>query len=332
VAWVHLLNGRAAPADRLADLAERLAFAGVPEDGSASFESNRAMLRAIMARNGPQDVLANAELAASQEPPTSRWRANALLSVGIGHFLLGDVDAADEALAGAAAARPTAAAAVALAKRAGIAIARGDWNGAERHARESLDILASGHHEEIGIALATHAVRARVAIHRGDIGGARRELVRAQIVRPQASYGMPAVAVDALLELARAYLAISDPAGANVALREAETIIRHRPALGVLARELLEVRRRLGEAAATLAGSSTLTAAELRLLPLLPTYLSFQDIADRLVISRNTVKTHAMSIYGKLQASSRGEAVERAVELGLLEPYPVLGPRPRPVD
>jgi LuxR family maltose regulon positive regulatory protein len=333
VAWVHLLNGRAAPADRLADLAERLAFAGVPEDGSASFESNRAMLRAIMARNGPQDVLANAELAASQEPPTSRWRANALLSVGIGHFLLGDVDAADEALAGAAAARPTAAAAVALAKRAGIAIARGDWNGAERHARESLDILASGHHEEIGIALATHAVRARVAIHRGDIGGARRELVRAQIVRPQASYGMPAVAVDALLELARAYLAISDPAGANVALREAETIIRHRPALGVLARELLEVRRRLGEAAATLAGSSTLTAAELRLLPLLPTYLSFQDIADRLVISRNTVKTHAMSIYGKLQASSRGEAVERAVELGLLEPYPGLDPRrPGPTD
>ena len=72
------------------------------------------------------------------------------------------------------------------------------------------------------------------------------------------------------------------------------------------------------------------TNAELRLLPLLPTYLSFQEIADRLLISRNTVKTHAMSIYGKLQASSRGEAVERAVELGLVEPYPGLESKGRP--
>ena len=60
------------------------------------------------------------------------------------------------------------------------------------------------------------------------------------------------------------------------------------------------------------------------MLPFLPTYLSFQEIAERLMISRNTVKTHAMSIYGKLWASSRGEAVERAVEMGLLEPYPAL--------
>jgi LuxR family maltose regulon positive regulatory protein len=138
---------------------------------------------------------------------------------------------------------------------------------------------------------------------------------------------MPLLAVSALLELARAYLGVSDPAGAQLALREAEQIVHRRPALGRLTAELVAVRRRVSDAASALAGSSTLTSAELRVLSLLPTYLSFQEIADRLVISRNTVKTHAMSIYGKLQASSRGEAVERAVELGLLEPYPGLGPR-----
>jgi len=134
--------------------------------------------------------------------------------------------------------------------------------------------------------------------------------------------------VDALLELARAYLAISDVGGAQLALREAEAIVRRRPGLGRLTSEVVAMRERLAGAATVLAGSSTLTAAELRVLPLLPTYLSFQEIGDRLTISRNTVKTHAVSIYGKLWASSRGEAVERAVQLGLLEPYPGLAADP----
>jgi LuxR family maltose regulon positive regulatory protein len=117
---------------------------------------------------------------------------------------------------------------------------------------------------------------------------------------------------------------MSDPAGAQIVVREAEEIVRRTPSLGILTDELLEVRRYLSGAATALVGSSALTSAELRILPFLPTYLSFPEIADRLSISRNTVKTHAMSIYGKLWASSRGEAVERAVELGLLEPYPGL--------
>jgi LuxR family maltose regulon positive regulatory protein len=112
--------------------------------------------------------------------------------------------------------------------------------------------------------------------------------------------------------------------GANQTLREAERIIRRRPPWGTLTADLVTARKLLASSNTTLAGSSTLTAAELRVLPLLPTYLSFQEIADRLLISRNTVKTHAMSIYGKLWATSRGEAVERAVEIGLLEAYPAL--------
>jgi LuxR family maltose regulon positive regulatory protein len=61
-----------------------------------------------------------------------------------------------------------------------------------------------------------------------------------------------------------------------------------------------------------------LTAAELRLLPLLTTHLSFREIATRLYVSRNTVKTQAISVYRKLGVSSRGEAIVRASELGLV--------------
>ena len=63
----------------------------------------------------------------------------------------------------------------------------------------------------------------------------------------------------------------------------------------------------------------SLTGAELRLLPYLATHLTFPEIASRLFISRNTVKTEAVSIYRKLGASSRSEAIERAIEVGLLE-------------
>lgn len=64
----------------------------------------------------------------------------------------------------------------------------------------------------------------------------------------------------------------------------------------------------------------TLSDAELRLLPLLATHMTFREIGVRLYVSRNTVKTEALSIYRKLGASNRGEAINRAIELDLVRP------------
>ena len=64
---------------------------------------------------------------------------------------------------------------------------------------------------------------------------------------------------------------------------------------------------------------STLTAAELRLLPLLATHMSFPEIAGERFVSPHTVKSQAMSIYRKLGVSSRHQAVTRSRELGLLD-------------
>jgi LuxR family maltose regulon positive regulatory protein len=65
-------------------------------------------------------------------------------------------------------------------------------------------------------------------------------------------------------------------------------------------------------------GASALTAAELRLLPLLATHLTFRETGEHLHVSSHTVKTQAMSIYRKLGASSRSQAIQRAQQLGLL--------------
>jgi LuxR family maltose regulon positive regulatory protein len=65
-----------------------------------------------------------------------------------------------------------------------------------------------------------------------------------------------------------------------------------------------------------------LTTAELRILQFLPTHLSFPQIATKVYVSPNTVKTQAQAIYRKLDASSRREAVDRARSAGLLSDEP----------
>jgi LuxR family maltose regulon positive regulatory protein len=62
-----------------------------------------------------------------------------------------------------------------------------------------------------------------------------------------------------------------------------------------------------------------LTAAETRVLQFLPSHLQLPQIGEHLTISTNTVKTHIRAIHHKLGVSTRGQAVERAQELGLLE-------------
>ena len=103
-------------------------------------------------------------------------------------------------------------------------------------------------------------------------------------------------------------------------MREVDQVLRHRPGPGSLADEAAAIRALLAaERGSAVPGASALTAAELRLLPLLPTHLSFPEIAGQLSISPHTVKSEAKSIYRKLEASSRSEAVARSRQLGLLE-------------
>ena len=149
---------------------------------------------------------------------------------------------------------------------------------------------------------------------------ARSELSAVQRIRPEFGYGPVWFSVQMRLELAHAYLGLADVAGARTLYRESRDDLRHEPGLGTLIRDAEELRARLDAFSDPGAGwASTLTAAELRLLPLLTTHLSFKEIAERLLVSRNTVKTQAISVYRKLDASSRSEAIARALQLGLVE-------------
>jgi LuxR family maltose regulon positive regulatory protein len=83
--------------------------------------------------------------------------------------------------------------------------------------------------------------------------------------------------------------------------------------------EILEHRRDRAAPATARQGPAVeeLTAREREVLRLLATRLSRREIAQRLYVSLNTVKTHQRAVYRKLGVENRAAAVMRARELGL---------------
>jgi len=286
-------------------------------------ESYLAMLRGLLCRNGLARMRADAQIAVAGLSPASPWRPTALLLEGVADLLDGRPDQADPILANAVElGRRTGilpAASIALAERCLIASGRQDWAQAETLADQALAMLQTGRLNDYFISPLIHTVAARTALHRGDLSRAKEHLVQAARRRPLLTYAIPFFAVQTLLELGRSYLVLDDAAGARTVLRQARDILQLRPDLGILPEQVDELHAKLDTVRGGVAGVSTLTTAEVRLLPLLPTHLNFSEIGQRLYLSKHTVKTQAASIYRKLGASSRSQAVQRLQEIGLLE-------------
>ena len=323
-AALSAVTGKAAEADRWAKTAERGAAVARLPDGSSSIEPWLALIRALLCREGAKQMRADAELAASTIAAGSFWRATPILLQGMAHLMAGEADRADvffeDTVAEARAAGGATDACVALAERSLLAMARGTWDLAEWHLAEARSVAREAHLEDYPPVTIMYAAAARMAQHGADRPRARRELTRAQRLRPALTYALPHLAVQARLELARCHLALADAAAARILLREIDEILIRRPDLGAFAQHAEDLRAELSHARGPhAAGASALTAAELRLLPLLSTHLSFPEIAGQLFLSPHTIKSQSRSIYRKLGASSRSQVVARARELALLD-------------
>ena len=263
---------------------------------------------------------ADADEAARQFAAAGIVRPMTGLLQGIAHILSGDLDSADVVLdeavrTGQEIGTPDTIAQM-LCERSLVAMARNQWNQAEALAGQARSLLDQAGLEDATVC----AAQARVALHRGDVPAARRELVSAQRLRSLLTYTQPHLAVQTRIELIRAHIALADTSGARTLMREVDEVLQLRPGLGILVGEAEALRAQLSKQRGSVGpGASALTAAELRLLPLMSTHLSFPEMAAELFLSRHTIKSQAFSIYRKLGASSRSQAVTRARELGLLE-------------
>jgi LuxR family maltose regulon positive regulatory protein len=269
-------------------------------------------------------MLADASSSLEAEPSWSPWRLTALLEVGYAELMLGR---RDEALAifsriARDGDQSTAAHRVALGECALAAMQTKRWQEAESLVKAfRRSSRAAGADDQLASLLGLVA-EIRILIHRGATDRARDELHRAQLVRRLVSRAIPWFGVRCLTELARAHLLVGDTAGARASITQAEEILADRPQLGVLVNDVSLLREQSRHLPAVPGRATGMTEAELRLLPLLQSYLTFPEIGERLGVSRNTVKTHAAAIYAKLGASSRSEAVEVAESYGLLVPLP----------
>jgi LuxR family maltose regulon positive regulatory protein len=322
VAWILALTGDAVGTVRWTDAAERASFDGSMPDGSPSFAPWLASLRSLRCEHGVAQMRADAERALGELPATSFFRPATLFLFGVAEMLSGEPEAEihlAEAAEGAEAALAHPTAVFSLAEVAVAASSRGDWVAAEAAIERARCLIEQAGLEDYATSMAAYAVGARLALRRGDQEKAREDLLRAQRLRSALTHAFPWAAVQVRLELVHAHLSMADPVGARTLLREIEDVRRRHPDLGTLGEQTEEVRRLLREMPGGTSRVSSLTAAELRLIPYLHTYLSFREIAQRLFVSPNTVKTQAISLYRKLGVSSRGEAMARAEELGLID-------------
>jgi len=325
-AWVHALRGRREAAVECLAAAESGPFEGVLPDGSRTLEPWLAVLRAGMCCEGLQQMIADVERALADLPATSIARPCALTVQGAANILLGQPERADEIFCRAAQEAEhvgaTDARVLAISERSLLASARGDAVAAETLATEAADLVES---ENLGgyltslIALATSA---RAQLRHGQWDSARTQLAKAQLLRPLLQESpFPWFAIQARLELARSYLALRDKGTARSLLAEVSAIIGGQPLVGSLVGDARALQEEIDAIPESVDRAGTgLTGAELRLLPLLATHLSFREIGERLFVSRNTIKTQAISVYRKLGVSSRSDAIQRAGQLGLVDP------------
>ena len=297
---------------RWAGLSARLTLDDGPTPvGAASLRSWRAVWQANLARDGVTRMLEDATLACELEAEgrDPSWLCGAQELQCMALYLLGRVHHAQRALE--ATARTAAGHADeeswVLGLQTLIAADQGRWDDAvelDRQIREKTTQPKN---------LPPILAHALVLAHRDDpdlvayLDKAERDA--RESFSPTEWRMILAATVFAGIALRR-----DDMAAAERWTAEAEAILRRYPDAGILRGRTRQLRKALEERRM----AEPFTAAERRILDLLPTQLTAGQIAARLFLTRNTVKSHTSHIYRKLGVTSRTDAVETARRLGLL--------------
>jgi LuxR family maltose regulon positive regulatory protein len=294
-----------------------------PEPGTLDpIASGFTTLRAALARDGLRQMARDAAEGFRMEPDEGPWRSYCRFLEGAAHHLRGDARRArallEEGVERAGRVAPSVHA-LCLAQLALLCLEEDSAVRGLMLARRARAVVEEWGLRAYGSSALVYGACALALAQSDRIDEARDNVREARRVLSQTSDASAWFAVEVRVVLARAGIAINEDAVAREALAEAERHLGQLTDAPSLRDQFEQLSRRIQPMPeADRASLSSITAAETRVLRLLPTHHSFREIGELLFLSRFTVKSHAHSLYRKLGVSSRSEAVERSRELRLL--------------
>jgi LuxR family transcriptional regulator, maltose regulon positive regulatory protein len=320
-AWVMSFLNRRDEAELALQNAANASYEGPLPDGASSIEASAVLLRAGFPWGDVGRMLIAARRAFEIEGRgDSMWSVTVHVQLGWALVLSGDFEAARPYLLHAARVAPVTGqwlnAFGALCLLAQVSLESHELDAAERWAREAVDVAEDHGLSETAPGGWAYAMLGEVLARDGQTDQA--DLLLRRGVEQLRSGAQPLLLIQSLLGLAAVRRALGASADARALLAEARTMLHDCTDPGVLAERTEVVARGLTPANRKHPGSDNLTDRELEVLRLLEKGLSKREIASRLFLSYNTIHSHSRSIYRKLNASSRVEAIARAGEQGLL--------------
>ena len=323
-AWTAALSGDQRVVRLYLPLIEAAGDAGPLPDGMRSFASSAAILQAMFGFNGLGPMReAGLRAVALETDPESRWYSAAQTGL-CGALYWADEFGSASAYAQEARLNPAAPAMLRLAATTVmtmLAVEAGQLTQAEELALEARELATDPSLGLIGTPQRAHADLAIGAVlaAQGHLREAQSELEQALEVRRKWPALSPWPKLEILLRLAPVRAGLGDRAGSAALLNEARQLLDSHPvgADAQLARLERLQRRLVGRSRPAVSGEP-LTERETEVLRMLQGTLSLRDIGRELYLSPNTIKTHARTLYRKLEVSDRQDAVSRGRELGLL--------------
>ena len=321
-AWSAVASGDPEPVRRWLPVMAASTRPGPLPDGMQSLESSVALLQGLCGFDGLEPMRRSAEWAAELESDASQpWYALARTVLGFSRYLSGDSAGAEKPLLEAVASAPLTPE-IRLLSLSTLSLAlseMGQPTRARHKADLAISLMSSSNLGRTPSASLAHAAAGAAHAGLGRLPEARSELEHALRARRRLPRISPWATIDIMLLLTTVLIDLADRSSAAALAGEVSQLLATAPDDTHPLRARLErLERRLEGRSRAPVLADPLTEREVTVLRLLRSALSRREIAAALNLSENTIKTQIKSIYGKLGVSTRGEAIARGQQLGIL--------------